>query len=206
MSNPNQKNILLGILLALIIFFLGWSGYNPKDRVTWLLEVAPVMIGLVVMFWTRQSFPLTNLLYILITIHCVILCVGGRYTYAEVPVGFWVSDLFGWTRNHYDRLGHLAQGFVPAILAREILIRHQVVKNSKWLILFTTCICLSFSAFYEFIEWWTALISGEGATAFLGTQGDIWDTQWDMFLALVGAISAQIILSRAHDKQLSSQP
>ena len=136
MSNPNQKNILLAILLTIIIFFLLWSGYSPKDRVTWFLEVAPVLIGLVALFWTRKSFPLTNLLYILITIHSAILCVGGRYTYAEVPLGFWVSTIFGLARNHYDRLGHLAQGFIPAILAREILIRHHVVKNKKWLFLY----------------------------------------------------------------------
>ena len=202
MSHPNQNNILLGGLLAIILIFLGWSGFDPKDRLTWFLEVAPVLIGLAFMFWTRKSFPLTNLLYILITIHSVILCVGGRYTYAEVPIGDWVKDFFGMARNHYDRLGHFAQGFIPAILAREILIRHQAVKNKKWLFLFATCICLSFSAFYEFIEWWTAFISGEGASAFLGTQGDIWDTQWDMFLALIGAVMAQIILSRAHDRQV----
>ena len=151
---------------------------------------------------TFKRFPLTPLLYFFIMLHCVILCVGGRYTYAEVPAGDWMKDLFGFSRNHYDRLGHFAQGFVPALLVREILIRKKVVASSAWLFLFVVSICLAFSAFYELIEWWTALVTGEAGQAFLGTQGDIWDTQWDMFCALVGAISSLILLGKWHDQQL----
>ena len=199
-----QKNVksLHLVLLAIVLIILTWSGITPKDRFTWYLEVAPVFIGFILIIQSYHRFRLTDLLYILITIHSAILCIGGRYTYAEVPVGFWVQELFGFARNNYDRLGHFAQGFIPAILAREILIRHQVVKNKKWLFLFVTSICLSFSAIYEFIEWGAAVTTGEGATAFLGTQGDIWDTQWDMFLALVGALTAQLTLSRLHDREL----
>jgi putative membrane protein len=151
---------------------------------------------------TRKRFPLTALAYRLIFIHAIILMVGGHYTYARVPFGFWAQDLFGFERNHYDRLGHLAQGFIPAIIAREILIRTSPLKGGKWLPVVVTSICLAFSAFYEFTEWWAALLGGEAATDFLGTQGDIWDTQWDMFLAFCGAIIAQLALSRAHDRQL----
>lgn len=203
-----QKNIkpLHLSLLVIVLTVLTWSGINPKDRFTWFLEVAPVLIGFMLMIPTYHRFRLTDLLYVLIAIHCVILCIGGRYTYAEVPIGFWVQEMMGWSRNHYDRVGHFAQGFIPAILAREILIRHQVVSNKKWLFLFATSICLSFSAVYEFIEWGAALVSGEGATAFLGTQGDVWDTQWDMFLALIGAITAQLTLSGFHDRELQKNP
>lgn len=199
-----QKNIkpLHLILLVVVLAVLTWSGINPKDRLTWFLEVAPVLIGFALIIPSYYRFRLTDLLYFLIAIHSVILCIGGRYTYAEVPVGFWVQEFFSLARNHYDRLGHFAQGFIPAILAREILIRHQVVKNKKWLFLFVTSICLSFSAIYEFIEWGAAVTTEEGATAFLGTQGDVWDTQWDMFLALIGALTAQFTLSRRHDREL----
>lgn len=190
------------ILLLIVLSVLFWSGYAPKDRPTWFLEVLPVILGLLLMALTFKRFPLTPILYFCIMLHCVILCVGGRYTYAEVPVGDWVKELFGFSRNHYDRLGHFAQGFVPALLAREILIRKKVLASPAWRALFVVCICLSFSAFYEMLEWWTALATGEGATAFLGTQGDIWDTQWDMFCALIGALSAVIFLGRWHDQQL----
>lgn len=199
-----KKNNYLHISLATIFLaVLTWSGIDPKDQFTWLLETVPAIIGLILCLIFYNKFRLTNLLYILITVHAVILCTGGKYTYAEVPLGFWIQDLFGFARNHYDRLGHFAQGFIPAILAREILIRNKVVAQKAWLFVFVICICLSFSAFYEFIEWWTALISGENATAFLGTQGDVWDTQWDMFMALVGAITAQLTLNRYHDRSLS---
>lgn len=199
-----QKSIksLHLILGTIVLIVLIWSGITPKDRFTWFLEVAPVLIGFALIIPTYYRFRLTELLYVLITIHCVILCIGGRYTYAEVPIGFWVQEIFGFSRNHYDRLGHFAQGFIPAILAREILIRNQVVTNKKWLFLFVTSVCLSFSAVYEFIEWGAAMITGENATAFLGTQGDVWDTQWDMFLALIGAITAQLTLANLHDRQL----
>ncbi len=191
-------------LLAIVLAVLVWSGIEPHDRFTWLLEVAPVLIGLPVVVATRRRFPLTPLLYLLLTIHAVILMVGGKYTYAQVPAGFWVQDLLGFERNHYDRLGHFAQGFVPAILAREILWRRSPLRASRWLGFLVVSICLAFSAFYELVEWWTAAATGEAAEAFLGTQGDPWDTQWDMFLALVGAITALVLLRRVHDRQLAS--
>lgn len=183
-----------------------WSAINPHDFFTWLLEVLPVIIALPILFFTYQKFSLTPLLYILILIHAIILMVGAHYTYAlvpinELPVFAWVTDAFDLHRNYYDRIGHFVQGFVPAMIAREILIRKNVVK-SAWLFFMVCCICLSISACYEFIEWWVALGSGEAAEAFLGTQGDVWDTQWDMFLALVGAIFAQILLANFHDRQL----
>jgi putative membrane protein len=151
---------------------------------------------------TYRRFPLTPLAYRLIFLHACILMVGGHYTYAEVPLGFWLRDLLGLARNHYDRLGHFAQGFVPAIVAREILLRKTPLMPGGWVFFLVTSICLAISAFYELVEWWTALASGEAATAFLGTQGDVWDTQWDMFLCLVGALTAQLTLSRVHDREL----
>ena len=180
-----------------------WSGIAPHDRATWWLEVAPVLIGLAILIPTYGRFPLTSLLYWLLVIHAIILMVGGHYTYARVPAGFWVQEWLDLSRNHYDRLGHLAQGFVPAILAREILLRTSPLRPGKWLFVITTCICLAFSAFYEMLEWWTALIGGDGAEDFLGTQGDMWDTQWDMFLALLGAMAAQLLLGRMHDRALA---
>ncbi|RTZ60256.1 MAG: DUF2238 domain-containing protein [Gammaproteobacteria bacterium] len=188
----------------LVIYFsvLIWSAINPKDLATWALEVAPALIGLVLLIWTRKSFPLTPLLYFLILIHSIILMVGGHYTYAEVPLFDWIRDALHQTRNNYDKLGHFMQGFEPAILAREILIRKQVVKRGGWLAFIVICICLAFSAFYELIEWWVAVLSGDSATAFLGTQGYIWDTQSDMMYALLGAIVALVSLSRLHDEQI----
>ncbi len=191
-----------GIWLTLFCTVLIWSAIWPKDYYTWLLEVLPAVIGLVILVLTRQGFPLTPLVYILILIHCIILMVGGHYTYAEVPAGDWVSNFFGWQRNNYDKLGHLAQGFVPAIIAREIFIRKEVVNGKWWRNFLICCFCLAFSALYELLEWWTALLSGAGAEAFLGTQGYQWDTQSDMLLALLGAILALITLSRLHDRQL----
>ena len=189
---------LLGIVLAA----LAVSGIGPADLATWLLEVFPVLIGVPLVVATRRRFPLSRLLVWLLAAHALILILGGHYTYAKVPVGFWVQDALGLARNHYDRLGHFAQGFVPAILAREILLRRSKLERGGWLFLLVTCVCLAFSALYELVEWWTALAAGEAATAFLGTQGDVWDTQWDMFLALVGALSAQLTLARAHDRSL----
>jgi putative membrane protein len=191
------------ILLAVVGAVLALSGIGPHDRFTWLLEVAPVLIGAPILVATRRRFPLTPLLYRLLALHAVILIVGGHYTYAEVPAGFWVRDALGLGRNHYDRLGHFAQGFVPAILAREILLRRSPLRPGRWLFFLCVCVCLAFSAFYELIEWWTAVGTGEAATAFLGTQGDIWDTQWDMFLALIGALTALSALGRVHDRQLA---
>lgn len=191
--------MLLAIGLALLIV----SGIHPKDRFTWILEVAPIFVAVPVLLATGRRFPLTPLAYRLIFLHALILMAGGHYTYAEVPVGFWVRDLLGLARNHYDRLGHFAQGFVPAILAREIIRRRVGLAPGGWLFFLVTCVCLAVSAAYEMIEWLAAVTSGEAAAAFLGTQGDVWDTQWDMFIALIGAITSQLLLSRAHDRQLA---
>ncbi|MBU2926417.1 DUF2238 domain-containing protein [Colwellia sp. 1_MG-2023] len=181
-----------------------WSAIAPKDYLTWFLEVLPAVIGAVILLFTYYSFRLTPLLYVLILLHCVILMIGGHYTYAEVPLFDTIKDIFNLDRNNYDKVGHFAQGFVPAILAREILIRKQVVNGKTWLNTFIISICLAFSAFYELIEWWVAILSGENAEAFLGTQGYIWDTQSDMAIALVGAICAIVFLAKYHDKQLNS--
>lgn len=191
--------------IALLIsagLILVWSGIAPRDRFTWLLEVAPVLIGAPILVATRKRFPLTRLVYTLLWIHAIILMVGGKYTYAEVPFGFWLQDAFGFSRNHYDRIGHFAQGFVPAMLAREVLIRRSPLAGSRWLPFLVVCFCLAFSALYELIEFWTALATGEAAEAFLGTQGDVWDTQWDMQMALLGAVTALVTLSGAHDHEL----
>ncbi len=189
----------------LIIFFaaLIWSGINPKDQFTWLLEVLPALIGFIILAFTYNRFRLTPLTYTLILIHSIILMVGGHYTYAEVPLFDWLQDVFELERNNYDKVGHLAQGFIPAIIAREILVRKSIVSGKGWLGFIVVCICLAISAFYELIEWWVAVLSGESAEAFLGTQGYIWDTQSDMLLALIGAVIALILLSRMHDKQLA---
>lgn len=182
---------------------LTWSGIEPKNRFTWFLEVAPVLIGLPgLLFLHWRGFALTPILLILLGIHACILMVGGKYTYAEVPAGFWVSDALGLARNHYDRLGHFAQGFVPALLFREWLIRSQKFQAGALLFAVSCSFCLSFSAIYEFIEWGTAVATGEAAEAFLGTQGDPWDTQWDMFLALIGSVISQVMLAKIHSRQL----
>jgi putative membrane protein len=192
------------VLLAVGLALLAWSGLRPHDRFTWLLETAPILIAVPVLAATCRRFPLSPLAYRLIFVHALILMVGGHYTYAEVPLGYWARDAFGLARNHYDRLGHFAQGFVPAILTREILLRKTPLGRGGWLFFLVTCVCLAISACYELVEWWTAVATGEAATAFLGTQGDPWDTQWDMLFALVGAITAQLTLARAHDRQLES--
>ena len=191
-------------ILWLVIFFatLIWSGIQPRDYLTWGLEVLPALIGLTVLAATRHSFPLTRLSYVLVLSHCVILMVGGHYTYAEVPLFDWIRDWFDLARNNYDKLGHFAQGFVPAIVAREILLRKAVVVGRWWLAFVVVSICLAISAFYELIEWWVALLTGDSAEAFLGTQGYVWDTQSDMMYALAGAIMALLLLSRWHDTQL----
>jgi putative membrane protein len=180
-----------------------WSGINPKDQFTWFLEVLPAMIGGLLLFFTRKTFPLTPLLYVLILMHCIVLMVGGHYTYAEVPLFDYFKEIFNSERNNYDKVGHFFQGFVPALIARELLIRKQVVNGKAWLNLFIVSICLAFSAFYELIEWWVALLSDEAADSFLGTQGYIWDTQSDMFYALVASILCILILPKWHDKQLN---
>jgi putative membrane protein len=155
-----------------------------------------------VLLVTRNRFPLTPLVYRLIFVHALILMLGGHYTYAQVPLGFWMQEMFGFARNHYDRIGHFAQGFVPAVVAREILLRRSPLTRGKWLLATVTAFCLAISACYEFVEWWAAVLGGSAADAFLGTQGDVWDTQWDMFMAFIGAIVAQVVLSRVHDRQL----
>lgn len=188
----------IGIFLAVLI----WSGIGPKDFVTWCLEVAPAVIGGVVLWFTRERFPLTTLVYVLILVHCIILMIGGHYTYAEVPLGEWVRELVDGSRNNYDKLGHFVQGFIPAIITRELMIRLEVFNSSRWRDFFIVCFCLAFSAFYELIEWWVALLSEEAADAFLGTQGYVWDTQSDMGWAFFGAVLALVLLSRLHDRQL----
>lgn len=189
-------------LLTLVAAVLVWSGIAPKDRFTWLLEVAPVLVVVPLLVATRRRFPLTPLLTVLIAVHAVILMVGGRYTYAEVPLGFAMQDLFGLARNPYDGIGHFAQGFVPALAAREILLRRSPLQRGGWLVFTVISFCLAVSALYELIEWGAALGTGEAAEAFLGTQGDPWDTQKDMALALVGAVCALLSLSRLHDRAL----
>jgi len=194
----------LAIVAVVWLFALIASGISPHDRLTWFMEVAPVLIVLPLLFATLRRFPFTTLAYALIAAHGLILIVGGTYTYAHVPAGFWVQEWLGLERNPYDRLGHFAQGFVPAIVAREILVRTFRLAPGKFLFFVTTSICLAISALYELIEWWSALALGQGAHEFLGTQGDEWDTQWDMFMALVGACLAQLLLSRLHDREIAS--
>ena len=193
--------------LLLVISYLAvliWSMINPHDYFTWFLEVLPGVIGLTLLFIIYPKFRFTNLVYVLIFFHAIILTIGGHYTYAEVPFFNWLQDIFDLDRNYYDRLGHFAQGFVPAMIAREILLRKNIVKNHHWLFFITVCICLSISALYELIEFAVALLTGESAEAFLGTQGDVWDTQWDMLFALVGAISSLVFLKGYQDKALKS--
>ena len=192
------------MLFVLAAMALIVSGIGPRERGTWVLEVAPVLIAAPILLFTRRSFRLTRLAYWLIFLHALVLMVGGHYTYAHVPLGFWLQDLFDVARNPYDRIGHFMQGFTPAIIVREILVRRSPLRPGKWLFFLVSCVCLAISAVYEFIEWWAALLLGQGAQEFLGTQGDPWDTQWDMFLALVGAIAAQLALARVHDRQLAA--
>ena len=187
---------------AIFFLVLAWSAWRPHDYPTWWLEVLPALIALVVLLLTRKKFLLTPLAYWLILFHAVVLMVGGHYTYAEVPFGDWVAQLTGGTRYNYDKLGHFVQGFVPAIVAREILVRNRVIARRGWLSFIVVCICLAFSAFYEMIEWWVALLSSEAAESFLGTQGYVWDTQSDMFLALVGACLSLVLFSHLHDRQI----
>jgi putative membrane protein len=179
-----------------------WSGISPHDRFTWFLEVAPALIGLAILAATWTRFRFTTMIYTLICLHAIILMIGGKYTYAEVPAFNWLRDHFGLARNYYDRVGHFAQGFVPALVAREVLIRLNVVRGRGWLNGIVLAICLAFSAVYELVEWAAAVLTGERADAFLGTQGDPWDTQWDMFMCSVGAILALLLLSRLHDATL----
>lgn len=191
---------VLWLVIFLLVFI--WSAIAPKDHFTWFLEVLPALIGLVLMAVTIRRFPLTTLLYNFILLHCIVLMVGGHYTYAEVPLFDTIANWMGSERNNYDKVGHFFQGFVPALLAREILIRKAIVNGKSWLNVIIVSICLAFSAFYELIEWWVALASGEDAEAFLGTQGYVWDTQSDMALALLGAILSLAVLAKLHDQAL----
>lgn len=205
-SRSRKVSALVKTLLwaGVYLGFLVWSAIEPKDRFTWWLEALPAIAGLVILVFTRKTFPLTGILYLLILAHAIVLVIGAHYTYAEVPWFDALKPVFGWERNNFDKLGHFMQGFMPAILAREILIRKEVVNGSAWRVLIVLSICLAFSAFYELIEWVAALLSGESATAFLGTQGYVWDTQSDMAWALFGASMALLLLSRLHDRQLAA--
>ena len=191
-------------LLCIFIAVFIWSLINPMDLFTWFLEVLPAVIGLIVIIITYKRFRLTNIVYVLILIHSIILIIGGHYTYAEMPAFNWLRDTFDLSRNYYDRLGHFAQGFIPAIIMREILLRNSPLRRGKLLNILVICTCLAISASYELIEWGVAEATGSAADAFLGTQGDIWDTQWDMFMALIGSISSLLLLSRAHDRVLGT--
>ncbi len=191
---------IIGILVLEILF-----GISPKaDRMTWVLENVPAWIVLIVIASTYKKFPLSRLCLWLLSIHALILMLGGHYTYAKVPLGDWAKEQFGFARNHYDRVGHFAQGFIPAIVVRELLIRTAKLRHRFWLPFLAGSVCLAFSAFYELFEWWTALATGEAAKDFLGTQGDVWDTQWDMFCALIGATTALLILPRWHDRSIAA--
>jgi len=190
-------------LLVLTAIALVVSGIGPRERGTWVLEVLPVLIAAPLLILTWKPFRLTPLAYRLIFVHALILMLGGHYTYAHVPLGFWLQEVFDFARNPYDRIGHFAQGFVPAIVIRELLLRRSPLRPGKWTFFLVSCVALAISAVYEFIEWWVAVLLGEGASAFLGTQGDEWDTQWDMVLCLIGAVSSQLLLSRIHDRQLA---
>ncbi|WP_299491137.1 DUF2238 domain-containing protein [uncultured Shewanella sp.] len=196
-----MHNKLLWLIIYLIVLI--WSGVNPKDQFTWFLEVLPALIAIPILFFTFKTFKLTTLSYVLILLHCIILMVGGHYTYAEVPLFDWIAEVTGSGRNNYDKVGHFAQGFIPAMLAREVFIRLNVIKLSFWRPFLICCFVLALSAFYELIEWWVAAATGEGAEAFLGTQGYIWDTQSDMLMALIGGIVALVLLSKYQDTQIA---
>ena len=190
-------------LLFSVLAVLIWSGVEPRDCLTWWLEVFPALAALVTLFATYRRFEFTTLTYTLIALHMCVLFVGGHYTYARVPLFDWFKTIFGWHRNHYDRLGHIVQGFVPAMVAREIFVRLEILHRKRWQSFLVVCVCLAISAFYELIEWWTALVSGDSAVSFLATQGDTWDTQEDMFCALLGAIAAIALLSRVQDRAIN---
>lgn len=199
----NKVRYCHGTLLIIFFAVFIWSMLNPKDLFTWFLEVLPAIIGFVIIVSTYGKFKFTTFVYVFILIHTIILMIGGHYTYAEMPLFNWIRDTFSLSRNYYDRLGHLAQGFIPALVCREILIRKSIVKKGKMLSFVVVCICLSISASYELIEWGVAEATGEAADAFLGTQGDVWDTQWDMFMALIGSITALSLFSSVHDKYIN---
>lgn len=191
------------ILIGIGAVALGVSAIRPFDWLTWWLETIPAMVGAALLIATHRRFRFTNFVYRLVLLHSLILILGAHYSYARVPLGFWVQDLFELSRNHYDRVGHFAQGFFPAIIVREVLLRLTPLRRGGWLFFLVVSVCLAISAFYEFTEWWAALAGGEAANDFLGTQGDVWDTQWDMFCAFVGSITALLVLGRLHDRALA---
>jgi putative membrane protein len=198
MIRPERRRAWVAVFAAVLI----WSAWKPTDYTIWILEVFPALVAAAVLWYTQARFPLTRMAYVLILAHCIILMIGGHYTYAQVPVGDWVREAFDHSRNNYDKLGHLAQGFIPAIVAREVVLRQNVFNSAAWRNFFIACFCLAVAACYEFIEWWTAVLTGESADAFLSLQGYAWDTQADMWTALIGAVAALALLGRAHDRQL----
>ena len=197
-----MNRITIFVLATIITIILVLSGIKPHDRLTWFLEVSWVIVGLPLIVLTYRAFPLTPLLYFLLFLHALILIIGGYYTYELVPVGLWAKEGLGLARNHYDRVGHFFQGFVPAILVREILLRRSPLVPGKWLFFLVVAVCLAFSAFFELLEWGAAMSLGKAADAYLATQGDVWDTQWDMFFALIGSVTAQLVLQSLHNRQL----
>lgn len=200
-TSPRPRALLW--MTVLVVPALVVSGIRPYDRLTWYLEVFPVVLVLPLLYVTARRFPLTPLLYWLIAVHCLVLVLGGHYTYARVPLGFWAQELFDLSRNHYDRVGHFAQGFIPAVAVREILVRTSPLRSGAWLGFLTVTTCLAISAGYEFLEWGVSIAAGIAADQFLATQGDIWDTHWDMLLALIGATASVLLLSRVHDRSLA---
>lgn len=201
-ASTRDRNLHLFLLISLLALLV-WSVIEPADLFIWILEAFPAIVAVIVLLLTYRTFRLTNLAYVLIWLHAAILIVGSHHTYAEVPLFNWLQDTYDLQRNYYDRVGHLAQGFVPAIVAREILLRTSPLRPGGWLFFLVTCVCLAISAFYELVEWWMSVLTGTAADAFLSLQGDIWDTQWDMFWALVGAVAALLLLSRWHDRALA---
>ena len=204
MMTSDRRTPLLAALLIATIIALAVSGWRPYDRITWFMEVAPVLIAIPLLLATRERYPLTTLLYVLICAHALVLILGGAYTYARVPLGHWVQEALGLLRNPYDKIGHFMQGFVPAMIAREVLVRGGFVRGGRMLAFLCVCVALAISAAYELVEWWAALAMGQGADEFLGTQGDPWDTQSDMFLAMIGAVTALVTLSGLHDRRLAA--
>ena len=192
------------VLVALFAVGLAWSGIDPKDRFTWILEVFPAILGLIALALTYRRFRFTDLTYAFIVLHCYVLFVGGHYTYAEVPLFNWVRDTFHQQRNNYDKIGHFVQGFVPAMIARELFVRLEIVKRGAWLAFLTVTVCTTISVLYEFLEWFVAVSSGQSAEAFLATQGDVWDTQSDMLMAMIGAAAMVLLLSRLQDRQIGA--
>ncbi len=203
-ENQNSASKLHIFLLVSLLFVLIWSGYKPHDYFTWILEVLPALVAVALFAFFYRRFRFTNLVYIIVWLHCIVLMVGGKYTYAEMPLFDYFKEAFGWARNNYDKVGHFMQGFSPALITREVFIRKNIISGKWWIYFLAVCVPLAFSAFYEFIEWWVSALTGEGGDAFLGTQGYIWDTQTDMFMCFIGSITALLILSKLQDKQLKN--